>query len=437
MRVRFRPSLLAAALVLLTCLPARHEELSSGVRLTAADVMSLVLAAAAVAVLLTRAGGAVLPARPGAERLPARALVFAPVAAAAGVSLLASADVLAGLPGYVRYVQVFVVIPLAVLVAVRDRTDTLIVGGALVAAAAAQGLVGCVQAFTGTGASYAGEQVRAVGTFGAPDVMGMAGVVSFGAIVLLGAGLTLRGRLRGAALTGAALLCVPLALSLSRGTWLALAGACLVVLFLHSRVLAARVVLAGAAAAIVLALGVGTGADPLGRRLDSVASSVSQPDQSLRDRFSLWRTAVDIWLEHPVTGAGPRGFAQLRDTYAPIELSSGSDTEDPVHGFERRPLLSPHNMYLLTLSEQGLLGLAALAGCLASLVWWAVRERSLIAAGLLTWQIVDFCYGDIGGAPTLVMSVALGLALSLVTRRETSAFPGVQPEVVGGGGGVR
>ncbi|MEV5896298.1 O-antigen ligase family protein [Nonomuraea fuscirosea] len=426
MRVRFRPSLLAAALVLLTCLPARNEELSSGVRPTAADVMSLVLAVAAVAVLLTR---------PVAERLPARVLVFAPVAAAAGVSLLTSADVLTGVPGYVRYVQVFVVIPLAVLVAVRDRTDTLIVGGALVAAAATQGLVGCVQAVTGTGASFGGEQVRAVGTFGAPDVMGMAGVVSFGAIVLLGAGLTLRGRRRAAALTAAALLCVPLALSLSRGTWLALAGACLVVLFLHSRVLAARVVLAGTAAAIVLALGVGTGADPLGRRLDSVATAVSQPDQSLRDRYSLWRTAVDIWLDHPVTGAGPRGFARLRDTYAPIELSSGSDTEDPVHGFERRPLLSPHNMYLLTLSEQGLLGLAALAGCLGSLAWWAVRERSLVAAGLLTWQLVDFCYGDIGGAPTLVMSVALGLALSLVTHRGTSTFSGARAGVVAGGGG--
>ncbi|PRX53025.1 O-antigen ligase-like membrane protein [Nonomuraea fuscirosea] len=425
MRVRLRPSLLAAALVLLTCLPAGHEEPSSGVRPTAADVMSLVLAVAAVAVLLSR---------PAAERLPARVLVFAPVAAAAGVSLLACADVLAGVPGYARYVQVFVVIPLAVLVAVRDRTDMLIVGGALVAAAATQGLVGCVQAVTGTGASYAGEQVRAVGTFGAPDVMGMASVVSFGAIVLLGTGLTLRGRRRAAALTAAALLCVPLALSLSRGTWLALAAAGLVVLFLHSRVLAARVVLAGTAAAIVLALGVGTGADPLGRRLDSVASSVSQPDQSLRDRYSLWRTAVDIWLEHPVTGAGPRGFARLRDTYAPIELSSGSDTEDPVHGFERRPLLSPHNMYLLTLSEQGLLGLAALAGCLGSLAWWAVRERSLVAAGLLTWQLVDFCYGDIGGAPTLVMSVALGLALSLVTRRETSLFSGARVDAGVGGG---
>ncbi|MEV0389379.1 O-antigen ligase family protein [Nonomuraea sp. NPDC050643] len=421
----FRPSLPAAVLVLLTCLPVRHDDLSSGLRMTAADVASAVLAVVAVAVLLTRSR---------TDRLPARALVFAPVAAAAGISALASSDVLASLPGYVRYIQVFVVIPLAVWVTVRDRTDTLIVGGALVGAATVQGLVGCVQAFTGTGASYAGEQVRAVGTFGAPDVMGMASVVSHGTIILLAAGLTLRGRRRAAALGGAALLCLPLALSLSRGTWLALLCAALVVLLLHSRVLAARVVLAGAAGAIVLALGVGTGADVLGRRLDSVASAVSQPDQSLRDRYSLWRTAVDMWRDHPVTGAGPRRFAQLRDTYAPIELSSGSDTDDPVNGYQRRPLLSPHNMYLLTLSEQGLLGLAALAGCLGAMAWWAVRERSLIAAGLLAWQLVDFAYGDIGGAPTLVMSVALGLALSLVARRETPPVPGLGPVTTAVGG---
>jgi hypothetical protein len=37
-------------------------------------------------------------------------------------------------------------------------------------------------------------------------------------------------------------------------------------------------------------------------------------------------------------------------------------------------------------------------------------------AGLLTWQVVDFAYSDIGGAPTLVMAVTLGLALTWATN---------------------
>jgi O-antigen ligase len=400
-----RPSLAAAATVLLTCLPAGRQDLSSGVQVTAADVASLLL----VAIAATLALG---------SRLPARALVLAPVAGAAGIAMLASPDVLTSLPGYVRYLQVFVLVPLAVLVTVRDRTDRLIVGGALVGAAALQGLVGCVQTLTGTGASYAGERVRAVGTFGALDVMGMASVVSYGALILLAAGLAWRGGRRAAALGGAALLCVPLALSLSRGAWLALLGASLVVLFVHSRALAARVILLGMAAATVLVLGPGAGsdADLLGRRLASITSAVSQPDQSVSDRYSLWLTATRIWLDHPLTGAGPRRFAELRDAYAPIELSSGSDTDDPVNGFQRRPLLSPHNMYLLTLSEQGLLGLAALGACLGSMAWWAVRAAVPAAAGLLAWQGIDFLYGDIGGPSTVVTSVVLGLVLSLVAR---------------------
>ncbi|TDC06042.1 O-antigen ligase domain-containing protein [Nonomuraea longispora] len=420
-----RPSLVAAATVLLTCLPAGAGGVFGQARVTAADLATVALAAVALALLV---------ASGRAAELPARALVLAPVAGAACIAVLASPDMAASVPGGLRYVQVFVIVPLAVMVTVRDRADRLIVGGAVVGAAAVQGVVGCVQTLTGTGASYAGERVRAVGTFGALDVMGMAGVVSFGVVILLGAGLAVRGRWRAAAFGGAALLCVPLALSLSRGAWLALLCAVLVMVFLHSRVLAARMVLAGAAAGIVLlAAGLGTGSDVLGRRAASIATAVTQPDQSLSDRYTLWRTAAGMWLDHPLTGVGPRRFAELRDTYAPIELSSGSDTDDPVHGFQRRPLLSPHNMYLLTLSEQGLLGLAALGLCLGSLAWWAVRGGAVIAAGLLTWQLADFVYGDIGGPPTLVMSVVLGLVLSRVARPAPSPVTGVPA----GHGGTR
>ncbi|MET7326637.1 O-antigen ligase family protein [Nonomuraea sp. NPDC005650] len=412
-----RPSLAAAATVLLTCLPVGRQDLSSGVQVTAADVASLLLVAVA--------GIVALASHPTRALVPVRAVVLVPVVGAAGLAVLGSPDVLVSLPGYVRYLQVFVLIPLAVLVTVRDRTDTLIVGGSIVGTAALQGLVGCVQALTGTGASYAGERVRAVGTFGALDVMGMASVVSYGTVILLAAGLAWRGGRRAAALGGAALLCVPLALSLSRGAWLALLGAALVVLFVHSRVLAARVILVGAAAAALLALGpgAGSGSDLLGRRLASITSAVSQPDQSVSDRYSLWLTATRIWLDHPLTGAGPRRFAELRDAYAPIELSSGSDADDPVNGFRRLPLLSPHNMYLLTLSEQGLLGLAALCAFLGAMAWWAVRAAVPAAAGLLAWQGIDFLYGDVGGPSTVVTSVVLGLVLALVARPVTEEAP--------------
>ena len=66
-------------------------------------------------------------------------------------------------------------------------------------------------------------------------------------------------------------------------------------------------------------------------------------------------------------------FPSYRDSNAPLHLSSGSDVEDPATGYHRQALLSPHNLYWLVLSEQGLIGALALGGFLLGL-------------GVLTWR---------------------------------------------------
>jgi O-antigen ligase len=118
-----------------------------------------------------------------------------------------------------------------------------------------------------------------------------------------------------------------------------------------------------------------------------------------------------------VTGVGPKEFPQFRDAHAPLRLSSGSDTGGAGAGFAREPLLSPHNMYLLLLSEDGLVGLTAFAALFLALLLGTVRrtahERGGLGAallGLLVWQLVDFLYADIGGTTTVLVSVVFGLA---------------------------
>ncbi|GAA3444400.1 membrane protein [Planomonospora venezuelensis] len=426
------PSAFAAATVLLVCVPQERDDLTTASDVTPADLASVALVATAALALLA-----------SGRRLPGRVWVTVPVAAAAVVATLASQDVMAGLPGLARYLQVFVLIPLAVVAALRDRTDLRLVGGAVAGAALLQAAVGSWQALTGTGASYAGENVRAVGTFGATGVMGMATVTGYGLIVLLALGLALRGRRRAAALAAAALLVPALVFSLSRGTWLAVLCAALAMTAVRAPRTAARAGLLAAAACALLAaaaaLGPVSGPGPAGshtltQRFSSIGSSFTDPDRSVRDRYGLWETAAGIWRDHPVTGAGPRMFPALRDSRAPVHLSSGSDTADPVNGFRRQPLLSPHNMYLLVLSEQGLAGITAFClffGCVT--IWSIRRARSsrgraagpvpagpvaagptpvgLVAVGFLTWQLTDFAYSDIGGPSTLVMSVMLGTAL--------------------------
>src|SRR5690606_36996426 len=128
----------------------------------------------------------------------------------------------AGPGGLGRYLQVFVLAPAAVLVLLRGRADFRVLAWSFVGLALGQGAVGVHQYVTGSGASYQGETVRAVGTFGAQDVMGMATAVSLG--LVCAAGLAL-GRAplwqRTAAAGCAVLLVLPLALSFSRGAWIA------------------------------------------------------------------------------------------------------------------------------------------------------------------------------------------------------------------------
>ncbi|MFJ3581393.1 O-antigen ligase family protein [Streptomyces sp. NPDC090127] len=327
------------------------------------------------------------------------------------LAAITSGDPAASLPGVARYVQVFVLVPAAVLLMIRDRRDFAVVAWALVALALVQGAVGVTQYLTGTGASYQGEDVRAVGTFGPTDVMGMATVVSYGLVVVTGFALgSGRGRARTAALVCAGLLLLPLVLSFSRGAWIATVLAIAIQLVLSGLRRAGRVTLVAGALAVVLVGGLGVGSAMVEERVASITRVAGAPDQSVTDRYTMWAAAGEMWRSDPLTGVGLKGFPAYRDSHASLALSSGSDTAGAGAAFHRQPLLSPHNMYLLVLSEQGLVGLLALVGSWLALLVGAVRRLGLVAIGLLSWQLIDFFYADIGGPSTVLLSVVLGLA---------------------------
>ncbi|MFF2955762.1 O-antigen ligase family protein [Kitasatospora sp. NPDC057965] len=418
--VHRRPSLLAAATVLLVCVPTGEKDVAAAVHVTAADLASLALVAlTAVNLLRGRA--------PAIGR--ADAVRFGAIVLAAAVATVGSIDPATSLTGFVRLTQVFVLVPAAVLCALRDRTDQRLVLGSFVIAALIQGLVGAHQFLTGTGASYTGRPIRAVGTFGALDIMAMSTVVSYGLLAALALALAERGaggdaRLRRALFAAAAFLTFPLAVSFSRGSWIATAAAATVLLLRADARLAVRSAVLGTAAAVVLVGGLGLGGSGVTARLTSIGSVSEAPDQSVSDRYDLWATAGRIWQDHPVSGAGPKAFQRLRDSHAPLRLSSGSDAADATIGFQREPLLSPHNMYFLVLSEQGLLGIAAYGllflglflGCLRT-----ARGAGLAALALLTWVLVDFLYADIGGTTTVLTSIVLGLAAHAARPRGAAA----------------
>ncbi|MFC8207354.1 O-antigen ligase family protein [[Kitasatospora] papulosa] len=404
------------ATVLLVALPGDGAGTVYGV--PAADLLSGVAVLVCAGLLLHLRRRPLTPAAAVVLGLPAVGLALATVTAA---------DPVAALPGFVRYLQIFVLVPAAVLLLVRDAQGFRAVAGALVLLALVQGATGVHQYVTGSGASYMGEDVRAVGTFGPGDVMGMATVVGYGlvaatAYALRPAAGTPR-RLRLWAPVTAALLVVPLALSFSRGAWIATAAGALAVIALTGLRQAVRALAVLGAAGVVLVGGLGVGSEMISQRLTSITEVTSAPDRSVNDRYTMWAAAAGMWREHPATGVGLKGFPAHRDGHASIGLSAGSDTAGAGQEFRRQPLLSPHNMYLLVLSEQGLIGFTALVGSWAALLAGGVRrlvlaratgaaavDCGLAAVGLMTWQTVDFLYADIGGPSTVLTGVVLGLA---------------------------
>lgn len=353
---------------------------------------------------------------------PRAALVLGLPVVGLALAAMAADSTGAGIGGMGRYLQVFVLVPAAVLMLLRGRSDFRALAWSFVGLALWQGTVGVHQYVTGTGASYQGENIRAVGTFGAQDVMGMATAVSLG--VVCAAGLAL-GRAplwqRWAAAGCALVLVLPLALSFSRGAWIATALTCSAQLALAGLRRALKVGAAVVASGVVLMGGFGVGTAMLQERIDSITQVTDAPDQSVVDRYTLWAAAAGMWREDPLTGVGLKGFPEHRDRHATLALSSGSDIGGAGGTYRRQALLSPHSMYLLVLSEQGLIGLLTLAGSWLALLVCAVRgllrvrrrgpglDCALVACGLLLWQLTDFVYGDIGGPSTVLTGVALGL----------------------------
>ncbi|WP_043669552.1 O-antigen ligase family protein [Streptomyces xylophagus] len=351
----------------------------------------------------------------------------------------------AGLSGLGRYLQIFVLVPAAVVLLIRDRRDFRLLAWSFVGLALWQGAIGIKQYVTGTGASYQGEEIRAVGTFGPTDVMGMATVVSFGLICALALALGLGRndvRQRAVAVGCTFALLLPLALSFSRGAWIATAATCALQLALAGLRRALKVAAAVTAAGVVLVGGFGVGSAMLQERISSITQVTDAPDQSVTDRYTMWAAATAMWREHPLTGVGLKGFPEHRDGNASLALSSGSDTEGAGAAFLKQPLLSPHNMYLLVLSEQGLIGLLTLAGSWLSLLVCALRglfrthraglpglDCALVSAGLLIWQLIDFMYADIGGPSTVLTAVVFGVAASwsLVGANEEERLTAATP----------
>lgn len=340
----------------------------------------------------------------------------------AAVSAMNAADISAALRSLVRLSQIFVIFPLAFLLAIRSRTDLCLLQSMMALVIGGESALGIYQSLTGQGALYGGETIRAVGTFGAANINALAALAVLGLVLGLAGGQVPAVATRVAGTLLAALSLGAVVFSVSRGAWISAAAAALLVL---SRIRLRRGLVVGSigaiVAGIVLTLSAQTGGVLAERVTSIIAATEDAPDQAVIDRLALFGAARAMIEDHPWLGVGPGQFQMHRDGYASLALLGSSDIGG-VDTFERQAILSPHNMYLSLGSELGILGAALLTTMMvATVVVGGLRLRRTPRTDALLWVsgaaacggvlsvLINGLSGDFGGPGSVTIGWALGL----------------------------
>ena len=269
---------------------------------------------------------------------------------------------------------------------------------------------------------------RGVGAFTQPNQLaGFEAMVFPAAVALLVAG---RGaRARTLALASSALIVAGLALSLSRGGLVAMAGALILMLgwrpFRRAVVVAALGV-TGLAVVSPSLQGlphtdvVVTRASIVEQRLSSIGYAAHGVDP----RFELWRTTPDIIRDHLPLGVGVGNFPNAAVRYGLVDASG-------------LPYDHAHNLILTVGAELGLLGLVAVtwaAVALSRLLIRACRRSAdpalafAVAAGLVAFM-VEGLVDDLLASNFIAATVAILAGCAVVLCRSVRAGGPAAPTV--------
>lgn len=149
-----------------------------------------------------------------------------------------------------------------------------------------------------------------------------------------------------------------LAISFSRGAWLGVLAALILLAAINARRL---VLLGGVAAATVVALLV-----PAVRRRIAHEFNPTDPYNSINTRVAVWKATLQMLRHRPIFGGGLSGF---HEAIAPYKQPGGYSEQ----------LLYPHNTFLTFWTETGLLGLVAFVWLLVDVVrrcYLAIRAHT-------------------------------------------------------------
>ena len=373
--------------------------------------------AAILAIALLRHGTAIVP------RTRLHVLVAAFVAANVVATVFAPDTYVAlfGLPNRylgLTYVADMAVLYLGLAVALRRRSDWLVVTAAVLIGAGVSLAYATVQ-YLGLDPVRWGRdpQERPFGTVGNPDMFG-----HFFAVLAAGAAAAAlftgrRARVVAAVVAAAALAMV--LVSGTRGALLADGGALLVLAALwvraHGLRLSPRLVLGIAGTLLVAALG--ALASPPGQRLLSARVS---------DRVLLYETTLRAFAARPLFGWGPDGLGVAWPQFR--GMHDESVWQQPFLAIDQA-----HNWLLQTAVTTGAVGFLALSATIAAVSWTLWRSRATPggpASAVLLASYITYWLGALTSVESVSVSwipwAVTGAAVSLTGTRVAATAPAVR-----------
>ena len=179
------------------------------------------------------------------------------------------------------------------------------------------------------------------------------------------------------------------------------------------RILLAGVLVVALAAAVALGFTLATRLNSAGHRSGDAV------------RLDLWRSAVAMTHDHPLTGVGTAAYGTALRTY-----------RDPLQA--RDHIVTAHNLYLNTGAEAGIPGLFAGAWLLVALAWtWWKRWRSTPAGAAPWWQLLGMGAGLAGLAAQSVVDTFTEPAIVLVASFFIAQTAAVAPDRPAAAHGIR
>lgn len=148
----------------------------------------------------------------------------------------------------------------------------------------------------------------------------------------------------------------------TRGGWLASAASFLLIGVLYTK--NKRNLIVGMLVMVLCMIGVFSVSPQLSARLRSMGNPNSE--HSVTERFSIWRSAVNIWEDYPVMGIGVGQFEKAYQTKYCLP-----DSTDYKRSMEKR-LGHPHNNLLLIFAEAGVFGGVTFLLFLVLLIWFSL-----------------------------------------------------------------